>query len=149
MTPYLRALEDFKKGSTSQENKLNKIATAADYISLGDTSNTFIRKIGNWSKLPNTGFLSTICPAMYNEGYVPMPKFCEWFGKNSPRRKIKREIRELKAAIRLKLYASDAVTYNEYAPMLYRIILDSIKKENRKVYIYIYIYIYRKEGRKE
>ena len=142
MTPYLRALEDFRKGSNSQENQLNKIATAADYISLGDISNTLIRKTGNWSLLPNTGFLSTICPAMYSEGYVPMPKFPEWFGKNSTKRKIKREIRELRAAIGLKLYASEAVTYHEYAPILYRIILDCIQKENRKVYIYdIYIYI--------
>ena len=88
MTPYERALEDFRKESSSKENKLNKISTAADYISLGDISNTLIRKTGNWSLLPNMGFLSTICPAMFSEGHVPMPKFPEWFGKNSTRRKI-------------------------------------------------------------
>ena len=76
---------------------------------------------------------------MCSEGCVPVSKFPEWFGKDSTRRKIEREIRELRVAIGLKLYASETVIYYEYAPMLYRIILDCIQKGNRKVYIY-YIY---------
>ena len=45
MTPYLQAIEDFSFSPSHQD----KIAMAADYISLGDVSNTFIRNTENWS----------------------------------------------------------------------------------------------------
>ena len=130
------------KSNSQKEEELERIANIADYISLGDIGNNLIRKQGNWSLLPNMGFLSSVAPATLNKGFLPFPKFPEWFGKMSTTKKTMRQLREIRAAIGLKLYATESVIYHDYIPLLYKMILTYLQNDNINVHIYIYIYIY-------
>ena len=49
--------------------------------------------------MPSYGIISTIMPCELVGEQIPFPKFPEFYGKNSTRRKITREILEVKNAI--------------------------------------------------
>ena len=89
---------------SSMQNKqslddIERMADAAEYISLGDSVSRQIRINQDWSLLPNLAFTSTIAPCLITKGNSFYPAFPQWLGKNSSQRKAKRLIRELKCVM--------------------------------------------------
>ena len=82
------------------------MATAAEYISLGDLLNIGIRQNQNWALLPNFGIFSSVAPCLTVSGRSLYPNFPQWLGKNSSARKAKRLVRELKAAMAHRISAT-------------------------------------------
>ena len=104
---------------------IEDMATAADFISMGDQVNLQLRTNQDWSLLPNLGFSSSIAPALLIKGNTFYPRFPEWLGKNSSQRKSKRLIRELKLVMGQHAQATRMEIQNEYV----QLILTSIYKE--------------------
>ena len=98
---YLYAL-----GERKSLEDIEKMADAADFMSLGDEINRQVRTNQDWSLLPNLGFASAIAPTLIIKGSLFYPRFPEWLGKNSSQRKSKRLLRELKLALGHKAQAS-------------------------------------------
>lgn len=90
---YLNSMYEQPKDLDTVE----RMAEAAEFISLGDTLNIRVRQHQDWSLLPNMGFASSVAPSMLCKGKVNQCFFPAWLGKNSSARKSARLIRELKA----------------------------------------------------
>lgn len=120
---YLTTLGDRKT-----LDDIERMADAADYISIGDTVNLQLRRNQDWSLLPNLGFASSIAPCLIIEGSSFYPRFPEWLGKNSSQRKAKRLIRELKKVMGHHAQASRMEIQSEYVKLLLAIILKYIKR---------------------
>ena len=67
-------LTSFGTDRDSMED-LQKMADAAELISVGDLINTQIRKEQNWSLLPDYGSMSSVAPCLCTEGRVTFPAF--------------------------------------------------------------------------
>jgi replication factor C subunit 1 len=70
-------------GDRKSLEDVEKMADAAEYISIGDSINRQVRVNQDWSLLPNLGFASAIAPTMIIKGNLFYPRFPEWLGKNS------------------------------------------------------------------
>ena len=76
--------------------ELEKMASAADAISLSDVAGVKIRRDQVWSLLPDFGSLSSVAPCLEVMGCQPYPTFPQMLGKYSSLRKTHRLQRELK-----------------------------------------------------
>ena len=91
------------------QDDIEAVANAADFVSQGDLVNVKIRTEQNWSLLPNYGTLSSGAPCILADGTASYPGVPQWLGKNSSARKAKRLIRELKQKM------SESIQTNQYA----------------------------------
>ena len=64
-------------GNAASLHDCENMATAAEYISLGDMINVQIRYHQDWSLLSNLGIIGCVAPGMTAGGYIPYPKFPE------------------------------------------------------------------------
>jgi replication factor C subunit 1 len=83
----------------SQSHDIEMMANAAEFISQGEVFNEALRSDQDWSLLPDIGLCSSIAPCLLIQGHSNYPGFPQWLGKNSTATKIKRMVRELKAAM--------------------------------------------------
>ena len=101
---------------------IEKMATCANYISIGDTVNHQIRHHQDWSLLPNLGIMGTIAPATFSSGMLPYPKFPEWLGKNSSQKRIERMIRDVREMCAHTLYSNKNSILFESIPLIFEMI---------------------------
>ena len=118
-------LTSFGTDRDSMED-LQKMADAAELISVGDLINTQIRKEQNWSLLPDYGSMSSVAPCLCTEGRVTFPAFPQYLGKYSKLRKAKRLIRELSQTIPCSIGRSGILL--ELVPFLLKNILDWLSR---------------------
>jgi len=97
---------------------IEAMATASDFISLGDSLNRQIRVNMDWSLLPNYGVCSSIAPCLILKGKSFYPRFPEWLGKNSSQRKSHRQIKELKFAMGSSVQCDYAAIHLELVPLI-------------------------------
>ena len=91
-------LNSFGTDRTELED-LEKMAEAADFISMGDLINVKIRRDQNWSLLPDYGTMSSVAPCLAIQGRLTFPAFPQYLGKYSRARKSRRLLRELSQSI--------------------------------------------------
>jgi len=70
-------------GDKNSLNDLERMADAAEFISLGDSISRQVRTNQDWSLLPNMGLCSAVAPCLIAKGTTFYPRFPEWLGKNS------------------------------------------------------------------
>ena len=114
-------------GPRDTMDDLEKMAEAADQISISDQLNIKIRTEQNWSLLPNYGILSSVGPCILANGTTGYPGFPQWLGKNSSARKAKRLIRELKQKMTESISANQYAIQHEVIPFLLGDILQMLQ----------------------
>ena len=115
-------------GDRSNMDDINKMAEAAEFMSLGDSVNVQLHTNQDWSLLQSLGLTSTIAPALIIQGSTFYPKFPDWLGKNSTYRKSKRLIRELKTVMGHHAQASRMEIQNIYVDLILTMIYKVITK---------------------
>lgn len=102
------------------EQHLEKVAAAADAISLSDQVNSLIRSSEQqWSLLPFHGVMSTVKPCLEVNGAITARiNFTSWLGQNSKTMKYQRMLQELQYHTRLRTTASKTDLRTEYMPLL-------------------------------
>ena len=118
-------------GDKSSLSDIERLAEAADFISVGDCINRQVRTNQDWSLLPNLGICSSIAPCLIAKGTTFYPRFPEWLGKNSSQRKAKRLIRELKKVMAHHAQASRMEIQNEYTELLLLSVFKQLKRFER------------------
>lgn len=115
-------------GDRKTMEDVEKMANAADFISLGESINRQVRAKQDWSLLPNLGFASSLAPTQIIQGNVFYPRFPEILGKYSSMRKIKRLLRELKQVLAHRAQANKKAIQMEYIPFMLEFIFKYLKK---------------------
>lgn len=85
---------------------MKELVKAADSLADSDIVSKVIRSDGEWSLVPNFGFLAGVYPAHVLKGKLLYPKFPEWLGKFSSTRKVCRELKELRVRMAEKISGS-------------------------------------------
>ena len=78
---YLNSMQNRGKDLNVQD--IEDMANASEFISMGDSINTQLRRNQDWSLLPNLGMCAAIAPALILQGKAYYPRFPEWLGENS------------------------------------------------------------------
>lgn len=109
---------------------IEAMATASEFISLGDCLNRQVRVNMDWSLLPNYGVCSSIAPALILKGKSFFPRFPEWLGKNSSQRKSHRQIKELKCAMGNSVQCDYSAIQLEVVPLILQQLYMLISKDH-------------------
>ena len=110
-------------GNTYEAQAMQSIASAADFISVGDLISIDVNQRQQWSLLPNLGLMSCVAPTTINKtGYCNYAPFPSIMGKMSTMRKIYRLIKEMKEFVGPQLYADKNAALTEYLPLLFQMI---------------------------
>jgi replication factor C subunit 1 len=106
--------------SSSAKNHLERVAQAADDISLSDRINSLIRSSEQqWSLLPFHGVMSSVKPSLEVAGNMQgRINFAGWLGQNSKAMKYQRLLQELQYHTRLRTSTSKTELRLEYMPLL-------------------------------
>lgn len=81
---------------------MERVALAAEAICHGDTIDSKIRKLNNWSLLEMQAVYSSVLPGYYMSGHFKSRiDFPGWLGKNSTKNKLNRIISELQMHTRM------------------------------------------------
>lgn len=81
---------------------LDRVAEAADYLSLGDLVEKRIRSAGAWNLLPVQAMYSSVAPGHAMSGHFSAQiNFPAWLGKNSKKNKFQRLTSEIQTHTRL------------------------------------------------
>eukprot|EP01017_Pseudomicrothorax_dubius_P003060 TRINITY_DN1034_c0_g1_i1.p1 TRINITY_DN1034_c0_g1~~TRINITY_DN1034_c0_g1_i1.p1 ORF type:complete len:371 (-),score=113.81 TRINITY_DN1034_c0_g1_i1:22-1134(-) len=127
--------ENYLTASTLRDtvDDLDRIAKGAEVMAGSDLLNRAIRVNGDWGLMPNFGFLSCIMPCdLLGCNMGQFPKFTEFFPKNSSMRKVRRELRELKAATAPRtLSLSSRAVQLDYVDSLLGLILFHLQQEGK------------------
>ncbi|XP_055384368.1 replication factor C subunit 1 [Condylostylus longicornis] len=122
---YLQVLPDGPKDKIPE-----KVALAADYLSLGDLIDKRIRSNSAWSLLPTQAMFSSVMPGECMSGhFVGQINFPGWLGKYSKANKRKRLAQELHDHTRIRTSGSRLSIRLDYAPFLLDSIVRPLKKD--------------------
>lgn len=98
---------------------LERVAKAADSLSIGDNIDRKIRSYQAWSLLPTMAVFSSVLPGEYMEGNFTSPvNFPAWLGKNSNANKRKRLGQEIHDHTRVATSGSRMSVRLDYAQFL-------------------------------
>jgi replication factor C subunit 1 len=124
---YLGAMDRTFRGGA---NDVARMASAANYIAIGDIVNKRVRSQMEWTLLPDCGFTSSIAPCHYAKGQSSYPRFPEWLGKNSSGIKAKRLIKELKQTMGHRVQCNSMTLLNDYLPLIFDEIFKRLVKDD-------------------
>lgn len=122
---YLIAMEQ-----RCEDQDIETMANAAEFISQGEVFNEALRSEQDWSLLPDVGLCSSIAPCLLIKGHSNYPGFPQWLGKNSTATKIKRMVRELKAAMGHNAQAGRRAIQVEYVPLVLYLMYKDLMNKN-------------------
>lgn len=107
-------------GATSAANHLERVANAADDLSLSDTVNSLIRSSEQqWSLLPFHAVMSSVRPSAAVCGRMKQQiNFASWLGQNSKALKYQRLLQELHYHTRLRTSTDKTELRLDYVPAL-------------------------------
>lgn len=106
--------------SYTNAQEMETLATAAEFISLGDMLDYQVMNNQQWSLLPNLGLMGCVAPATLNtNGYCNYCPFPSIMGKMSTMRKIYRMIREIKECSGAHIQANRRACLTEYVPLFF------------------------------
>ncbi|KAI5635826.1 ATPase family associated with various cellular activities (AAA) domain-containing protein [Phthorimaea operculella] len=109
---------------------LDRIAKAADSISLGNLVDSRIRGSQAWSLLPVQAMYASVIPGSELSGHVAgQINFPAWLGNNSKTNKMHRLCQEIHAHTRLSTSGSKSSIFLDYAPHLRDAIVTPLLKE--------------------
>lgn len=105
---------------TSVKQHLERVAQAADDISLSDSVNSLIRSSEQqWSLLPFHAVMSSVKPALEVAGSMSQRiNFAGWLGQNSKAMKYQRLLQELQYHTRLRTSTDKVELRLDYIPVL-------------------------------
>lgn len=88
-----------------KKEQLERFASAADAISMGDVVDSRIRTSQNWALLDLQSMYASVLPGHYLEGHFGgQIDFPGWLGKNSKANKFKRMLSEINAHTRMRYH---------------------------------------------
>ncbi|KAJ2943982.1 hypothetical protein O0L34_g8305 [Tuta absoluta] len=109
---------------------LDRIAKAADSISLGNLVDSRIRGSQAWSLLPVQAMYASVIPGSELSGHVAgQINFPAWLGNHSRTNKMHRLCQEIHAHTRLSTSGSKSSIFLDYAPHLRDAIISPLLKE--------------------
>ncbi|XP_017775919.1 PREDICTED: replication factor C subunit 1 [Nicrophorus vespilloides] len=114
----------------NKKDLLERVASAADAISMGDIIDKKIRSTNNWSLLESQAMYSSVLPGHYMSGHFGgQINFPGWLGKNSKRTKFQRLMTELQVHMRTTASASKTAVNLDYIYYLRDSIVKPLQKE--------------------
>lgn len=118
------------KPNCPKSKVLERVALAADALSLGDLVEKRIRSSMAWSLLPTQAIFSSVLPGEYMEGsFTSAVNFPSWLGKTSRSNKRKRLAQEVHDHTRISTSGSRLSVRLDYAPFLIKKIVNPLKEK--------------------
>lgn len=116
------------KPNCDKSQLLERVAWAADALSLGDLVERKIRLNQAWTLLPTQAIFSSVLPGEYMEGsFTSAVNFPGWLGKTSRANKRKRLAQEVQDHTRIATSGSRLSVRLDYAPFLIEKIVRPLK----------------------
>jgi replication factor C subunit 1 len=103
----------------SDSVSLQKVASAADIISVADTIDRLVYREQKWELQPLHGFLSSVFPgSILQTSLTARLEFPAWFGKNSAQGKYQRLLQELTLHMYRTTWADKLAIRLDYLPVM-------------------------------
>lgn len=113
-----------------REELLERVAQAAESLSLGDMVEKSIRSNGSWSLLPVQACYSSVIPGSVMSGYIGgQINFPAWLGRNSKAKKFDRLTQEITVHARLTTGASKEAVILDYIDHLRDAVVRPLAKD--------------------
>ena len=128
-------LNCFSNMNTSSAETLERIATANEFLSVGDLLSSKIFYQHQWQLLDDSGLISVVCPTNIVKGSYTLSKFPEFMNSILTHKKYVRLLKELNSSINHRLYVSRKTFLTEVVSLIFDFVvsnLEAARKASKK-----------------